>query len=208
VKLISTILFDLCDAIIPRSFSGIADALAERGGQSVAEVLTAFSSPEANDLRKGNITEDAYFGSVIERAKWTRTSVIEVKGLLRAMFREEQPHMHDFIGELAPRFSMVLVSDIAEEWSESIPALHPWITEVFQTRIFSWQHRLLKRDHSSFLQMISLRRIDLNSCLLIDDSNRNIEATNASRIHSILFKYPAQCCTDLERLGLLSSQTL
>lgn len=208
MKLISTILFDLCDAIIPGSFSGIADALAEREGQSVADVLSAFSIPEANDLLKGNITEDCYLGSVIERAEWTNTSVREIKMLLRAMFREEQPHVRNLIGELAPRFSMVLVSDIAEEWSESILALHPWITEAFQTRIFSWQHRLLKRDHASFLQMTSLHGIDLNSCLLIDDSNRNIETANASGIHSILFENPTQCRTDLERLGLLFSAAL
>jgi 2-haloacid dehalogenase len=75
--------------------------------------------------------------------------------------------------------------------------------EVFEDIVLSGEVRLIKPDPAIFKLLLERNNLEAHGCLLIDDSDRNIDTARKLGFQTIHFQSPGQLKAELTRLGLL-----
>lgn len=199
----TTIILDMCDALIPGSFSRVADSLGRRLSVPVESIVPAFSVPIAQDALLGQVTEESYFKEVIQCSGWAISVEELILQIRRLLFDYQNCESRAIAEELALQHRMVLVSDIWREAAEYIVKTHQFLTHVFPTRIFSFESGSLKRDSNGLRSILAKYEIDTHSALFIDDSQLNVSNARALGLKSIHYKNAIELRTQLEAMNVL-----
>jgi len=179
-----TLVFDLSEVLIA-GLIGIEQPLAARLRRKPATILRAFDTPGLQKLCRGRMTEDEYLARILERQRW-EISAADLKRIIRRNFRRRVPGMAPLLRRFAPHHELVLLSDHAAEWAAHIRRIHPWL-RLFRRRFFSFELGQLKRNPSTFRQMLAALGRRPDECLLIDDSPRNVASAAVAGLAGIRF---------------------
>lgn len=90
----------------------------------------------------------------------------------------------------------------AETWADAL-RLHPRLGEVFRDTVVSGQVGLIKPDPRIFRLFLSRNDLRPESCLFIDDGERNVAGARAVGMDAVLFTGAGALERDLADRGLL-----
>jgi len=195
----NTILFDLSEVLIS-GLLGVEKQLAEETNVPEQNVLRALDDHQFLELLCGEISEEEYLTQTITAEGWN-ISLERVKKLIRENFHNQVPGMEALLYCLKKGYSLVLVSDHAQEWIDYILSVHSFF-RVFDYLFFSFQLHQTKRESSTYQKI--LKTIDRKACecLLIDDDNENLISAQKVGIEGIRFTNIERLSTELTRNGI------
>lgn len=75
--------------------------------------------------------------------------------------------------------------------------------KLFIDILVSGREKMKKPDHEIYQLCLQRNNLKAEDCVFIDDSIKNIEASQALGIQSILFKNPKQLKQELKNLGFM-----
>jgi HAD superfamily hydrolase (TIGR01509 family) len=185
-----TLIFDLSEVLIA-GLVGIEKPLAARLLIDERTILPAFGGLLLHDLCCGFLTEDEYLAQIIQRQGW-HIEPGAVKLIIRHNFQRRVPGMVELVIQLAPGYELILLSDHAAEWVDSIKAIHPFLS-LFKAQFFSFELKQTKREPSTFQKVLKALERQPSQCLVIDDNPQNVSAAASIGI-------PGICFTNVETL--------
>lgn len=189
------IIFDLSEVLIA-GLVGTEQELSQTLSLPAQEILPCFGGSLADDLFRGNISEEAYLKRIIAREEWP-IEVASLKTVIRNNFHNEVEGSLDILMDLASRYELVLLSDHAQEWVTYIQSIHPFL-KVFKQTFFSYGLRRLKKDPETFSMVLDAVSASPHSCLFIDDSPRNVAVAESVGISGIQFVNAEQLAAELK----------
>jgi 8-oxo-dGTP pyrophosphatase MutT (NUDIX family)/FMN phosphatase YigB (HAD superfamily) len=179
---------------------GVESSLAAVAGLPPAELLALFSGEHQHRYFCGEITENDYLDAVIRLApSLTRE---RLRAAIRENFRQVIPGTAELAARLATGYRVVLLSDHGREWVEHILEIHPWLMTL-EERHFSFERGVTKRQAEAFRGLAVTLGAPPGNCLLIDDSERNVELARQSGWQAIRFTDSERLSQELQRRGLL-----
>jgi len=165
------------------------------------DILREFGGEQLAEICRGQISEEAYLASILERTEWPVT-VQEIKAVIRENFRERVAGMEDLVTSLAEKYELVLLSDHAAEWIAAIQPMHPFLS-VFKRQFYSFQFQKTKKETALFDEVLAILHKQPEECLFIDDSQANIVSAAGARIKGIQFIDAAQLVNELRKNNIL-----
>lgn len=188
---IRNVILDLSEVLL----TGIKDtghALGERHGVDLASVVDGPTGsknplmlPAVWDFFRGRMTEDEYIAEVV-RAYPTFGPHEELKAHIRENFREIEG-TRDIVKRLRQLgYRMALLSVHGREWIEHCEEAHD-IHSLFHIVAYSYEEGFLKPQPEAFLDVLKRLEALPHECLIVDDSQVNIEAAEALGIPGIRF---------------------
>src|SRR5262249_4204249 len=145
---------------------------------------------------RGELTEENYLDEVIRQAP--SLSVGDLKDAIRRNFAVAVPGGRDLAAELAARYRVVLLSDRGREGVEHILGIHPWLSS-WPERFFSFERGMTKREVKAFTSLAEALGVEAARCLLIDDSECNVQAARQAGWQAIPFEGQQQLADELRR---------
>ena len=197
---ITHLIFDLSEVLIS-GLVGIDNEVGELIGSQSDNLLKKFGGENLRALCRNEITEDDYLKNIITKEQWS-CSPDELKQIIRNNFHNIIEGMDDLIAELSKKYSLILLSDHAQEWINYIEGYHGFMHH-FSNKIYSFDTGHLKYEIHNFKILLNDLNISSSSCLFIDDRKENIETAQHCGIKGILFKDQDQLISELIRYGIL-----
>lgn len=200
MKEIRFIIFDLAEVLI-RGIIGLESELAAAFGAKTTGT-DVFSWIELRALFEGRLSEDAFWQQTLQRNAWFGSTAIAA-ALVRKNFKHLIPGTVEVARDLSRKYQMALLSDHSREWIQDILNDHPFLTEIFFNRFFSFDLKSTKSEIETFRTLLRLLGVAPGECLFIDDSPQNIANAEMLGIHTIRFVDAPQLRRDLENLDIL-----
>jgi len=197
---ITHLIFDLSEVLI-RGLVGIDDALRELVGIQYDTLLHTFGGEDLEALCKNDITEDDYLKIIISKEKW-HCSLKELKKIIRNNFHIIIGNMDEVIEKLSEKYTLILLSDHAQEWVEYIEEYHGFLKNI-SFRLYSFETSHLKSETHNFQKLLTDLNISSESCLFIDDNKENIGVADQCGIKGIVFKNQDQLINELRKFGVV-----
>lgn len=196
--LIATILFDLSDVLL-QGIAGSAKYVKEKIRMPVSD--TYFYIEEFNQLMLGQITEDAYWKSIISKNSWSVT-VEDLKKAARKNFIEIKG-TREIMEKLKKKgFRLALLSNNAREWIEYCEITYQY-RQLFQEVIYSFEAKLSKPNKDLFMLMLQKLEAKPQECLFIDDYSKNLIAAEELGFKTIQFISAADLKKKLKRFEII-----
>jgi HAD superfamily hydrolase (TIGR01509 family) len=193
------VVFDLSEVLIC-GLVGVEVSFAPVLGLTPADTLALFAGDHLQRYCRGEIGEDDYLAQVVRQAP--SLSVNDLKAAIRRNFHVALPGIRELAAELAARYRVVLLSDHGREWVEYILAIHPWLG-TWPERFFSFERGVTKRERKAFTSLAEALGVETARCLLIDDSEGNVQVARQAGWRAIRFEGEQQLAGELQRQGLL-----
>ena len=197
---ITHLIFDLSEVLI-RGLIGIENTLGELLGMQSDNLLHSFGGKDLRALCKNEITEDEYLKRIIAREKW-HCSLQELKKIIRDNFHTIIGNMDEIILKLSENYTLILLSDHAQEWVKYIEEYHTFL-QHFSYKSYSFQTGNIKDDMQSFLKLLSDLDVDPEVCIFIDDRKENVETAERCGIKGIVFTDRKQLVAELKNFGII-----
>lgn len=193
------IIFDLSDVYL-RGIIGIEDTLSEIAGVEIKN--EHLYNDTAIKLFKGQITEDAYWDTLIGLHNW-KVDRSTLKQLIRSNMAEISG-VRDIIEEIREKqtYKLGLLSVHAKEWiayCESKYKFH----HLFHTVSFSYHSGYCKPEIEAFQEILTAMNLHPQQALLVDDAEENIEIANELGMKTILFKDAEMLKSELVKRNIL-----
>ena len=199
---ISTIILNLSDTVVA-GIPGVESRLSSRHGIAPETVIPAFCHPSVEEACLGMLPEAAYLEKVIESGKWS-ISPDELRQELFENFRSVVEGMPELLEELSQRgFSLILESNHLREWINQIETIHPFLVEVFEQRVFSFETGQLNKTPAAFAAIAARIERPPAECLYIGNSSTSCEAAEAAGMQVILFHNASELRKCLAELNLI-----
>jgi 2-haloacid dehalogenase len=124
----------------------------------------------------------------------------------RARWHEMVPHAIqgtvDILEDLASRgVPLYAITNFAADTCREVRAKYPFF-QHFEGIIVSGEVGFMKPDPAIFQRLASDYRLDLSSCLFIDDVPKNVDGARAAGMQAIRFENPEKLRADLASHGL------
>jgi haloacid dehalogenase superfamily, subfamily IA, variant 3 with third motif having DD or ED len=190
ISLIKYIIFDLSEVLIC-GILGIENKLCEVIPLSPNDIIDKFGGDILNEICLGNITEDYYLESVINKEGWKINKEF-LKSVIRKNFHTEIQGSIELLSTLGKEYKLVLLSDNAKEWISYIEGIHPFL-ELFNKKFYSYELNSTKKNAETFVDVLRKLSVEPDECLFIDDSINNIRIAKSVGVQSIHF-------SDIEKL--------
>ena len=193
---ITTLIFDLSEVLIA-GLVGIEHTLSQRMGLPAEDILAEFGGELLADICCGQISEEDYLASILERTEWPVT-LQELQGIIRENFRGCVAGMQELVTSLVEKYELVLLSDHAKEWIAVIQPMHPFLS-VFKYQLYSFQLQKTKKEPEIFKEVLAILHKQPEECLFIDDNPANILSAAEAGIKGIQFIDTSQLTQELKR---------
>ena len=164
------------------------------------EVFARLGGPPLHQLFCGRLVEDGYLAWLVEHNRWAIRPE-QIKRILRQNFRRTVAGMPEFLGHLAPRYELALLSDHAREWIAYIESVHRFLGQ-FQARFYSYQLGQTKQEPSTFQKVLARLKREPSQCLFVDDMEANVRVARSVGIPAIRFTTRQNLALELEALGV------
>lgn len=112
------------------------------------------------------------------------------------------PEILDLAKQLKSKYRCALLSNLAIDMSEHITCKYE-LKQIFDPLIFSHQIGHIKPDKMAYQIALDKLALPAQSCLFIDDSEKNILAAENLGIKSILSKKPSDTFSKLQEMGII-----
>lgn len=200
------IICDLSDVLI-LGLGGSDGPLAKGLNLNHEALFAAFSGPVLISFLKGHCLEEQFLTSAIHTNGW-QISPAALSKLIKANFEIPFPDTIALMRRLGESYPLTLLSDHTREWTEFILEAHPFIEDLFPTRIFSFETGTIKSERQTFLHTLDVIGAKPQECLFIDDILINVQCARSVGIPCIQYLDAGQLAIDLANLGLLTPQKL
>lgn len=196
-----TLIFDLSEVLIA-GLLGIEKPLAVRLQLDPQAVLSAFAGQPLQDICCGRLSENEYLTEIIQHQQWD-LSLPSLKDIIRGNFHQRVPGMVELITQLAEQYELILLSDHAVEWVEYIHTIHPFLN-LFRAQFFSFELKQIKREPSTFQNVLQILERKPEECLFVDDSAKNVNAAASIGLPGIQFTTVEALTREFATRGILS----
>ena len=193
------IIFDLSEVLI-LGLVGIEKQLSPLVPTPENEILNCFGGQLLEEICRGHLSEDAYLQQIITNEGWDIQSGT-IKKVIRHNFHQEIEGTIPILMNLASEYEVVLLSDHAKEWITYIKSIHPFLS-LFAEIFFSYELGKTKKDRQTFVEVIERMSYSAADCLLIDDSQKNIEVAGSVGISGIQFTSAFQLHKTLKEMRI------
>jgi FMN phosphatase YigB (HAD superfamily) len=193
------VVFDLSEVLI-YGLVGVEVSLAPVLELTPGETLALFAGDHLYRYCRGEVREEDYLAEIIRQAP--SLSVNDLKDAIRRNFHVALPGSRELAAELAARYRVVLLSDHGREWVDYILAIHPWLG-TWPERFFSFERGVTKREVKAFTSLADALGVETARCLLIDDSEWNVQVARQAGWRALRFEGAQQLAAELKRQGLL-----
>src|SRR5262249_24118590 len=149
---------------------------------------------------RGEIREDDYLAEIIRQAPALAAN--DLKDAIRRNLHLAVPGIRELAAELATRYRVVLLSDHGREWTEYLLEIHPWL-DTWPGGFFALERGVTKREVKAFTSLADAMGVETARCLLIDDSEWNVQVARQAGWRAIRFEGEQQLAGELQRQGLL-----
>jgi 2-haloacid dehalogenase len=197
----AVIVFDLSEVLI-RGLIGVESSLAAAAGLPAEEVRALLCGDHQHRYFCGTISEEDYLDAVLRGAPGLSREAL--RAAVRENFRGVIPGTRALAERLAATHRVVLLSDHGREWVEHILQIHPWLLE-WSERHFSFERGVTKRQLAAFHGLAELLGVPPECCLLIDDSEANVELARQAGWQAIWFRTAEELAEQLHERGLLAA---
>jgi HAD superfamily hydrolase (TIGR01509 family) len=202
--MVKTIIFDVGEVLI-HSFLGVERHLAEVSPLSEPEILERLRIPEFILFLEGKISEDGYWEAAAKKNGWD-IGLASFKEAIRKNFAEVEG-IRGVVDRLrAKGFRLALISDHGREWIEHCSPRFD-ILKGFSVIQYSFDVGALKEEPRVFQMLLGNLKEKPKDCLFIDDREVNLAAARTLGINTLHFKNSELLVKDLEKLGILSSES-
>lgn len=197
--MITTIIFDLSEVQL-KGFYGVEKIIAKKLGLGEEETKQLLYIPELEQLFLGKISEDDYWGHVLEKNNWN-ISISELKRTIRNNI-EAIDGTKEIIEQLHKKgFKLGLLSDHAREWIEYCEKKFKY-HKLFHSKVYSFEIEARKPDEKTFFEILKRLNEKPETCLFVDDLQKNIDGAKKLGMDTILFKNPKQLKRDLKKFSI------
>ncbi len=201
--MITTIIFDLSNVYL-EGILGSHKYFEKKVGTPVSD--TYFYNEDFKRFMLGQVTEDAYWRSVIKENSWD-ISIDELKTAARKNFTEIKG-TREIIERLKKEgYTLLLLSNHAKEWveySEEKYQYHQLFDEVF----YSFSLGIAKPHKDIFSTVLKRIAAEPTECLFIDDYKKNLEAAETFGIKTILFTTAGNLENELTNLKIVKRRKI
>ena len=195
------IIFDLSEVLIAGLYEcedSLAEAMNIEQQSLTHEILYG---PTFDRFMRGEITEKDYLRDLLDSNGWTG-DLAEIKEIIRQAFHIKYDSTIEAARNLSHSYDLCLLSDHGREWVDYILGVHPFIEEIFPTRIYSFDLGTRKKDAGTFPKVLELLNASPDECLLIDDSAENIRSAARTGIPGICYVNHAQFQEEAKQRGI------
>ena len=198
--MVRQIIFDLSEVLIA-GLLGIEKPLSRELSLPEAEIPSRFLGSLLEELLLGDISEEAYLRTIIERESWP-VEIARLRQIILANFHREVEGSLAVLTSLDSKYELSLHSDHVREWISYIRSVHPFM-QLFHHAFFSYELGRLKHDPQAFLIVLEQLAASPQDCLFIDDNPKNIQAAQSVGLPCICFRNAQQLRAELSKLHLL-----
>lgn len=195
------LIFDLGDVII-RGFKGTERALTHDLELPEDTIRRQLHEPELQELFLGQMSEEQYWRTLIERHRWN-TTIENLQQRVRDNMTEVEG-MFPLVEELQRRGTQLsLFSNQTSTWADHIEQRYPQIIEFFPVRWYSHHIRLAKPDPLAYHHVIKESGRRPQEILFIDDYQLNLLGASKVGLRTLQFHTPHQLRQALQMQGYL-----
>jgi 2-haloacid dehalogenase len=125
------------------------------------------------------------------RARWHETIPGAIDGTV------------DILAELKQaKIPLYAITNFASDTFREAQKRFPFLAHSFLDIVISGDEKLLKPEPEIYQILLKRQQLKAETCVFIDDSEKNVKAAASLGFHSLLFTTPHQFRKDLRKLGL------
>lgn len=195
------LIFDLGDVIV-RGFQGTERALSHDLELPEDVIRRQFHEPELRELFLGQISEEDYWRTLLDRHHWNTTIDVLQQRVRENMIEVEG--MFSLLESLHQRGTQLsLLSNQSSAWSDHVEQRYPQLLHYFPERFYSHHIRKIKPDPLAFQHVIDLTQRRPQELLFIDDHQPNLIGASKVGLRTLQFHTPHQLRQALQMQGYL-----
>jgi FMN phosphatase YigB (HAD superfamily) len=182
--MIESVIFDLSEVLLP-GMIGVEDQLSAKTGLPKDSFTRAMGSfphyvvgNNLDDLLKGHLSYEQYRDAVLRTAGLPQSSSPVFDAACLSMFDKPYDYTEELLSTLAAKCDIFLLSDHCETWVRWIKEKH-WFIALFKDVVWSYEIGATKRESKPFEVIMSRNALKAESCLFVDDLERNIDGSSA-----------------------------
>lgn len=212
MKVPQWVVWDLGGVVVELDFRGMMEDATTKFNIDKSELLPLIReefkvSPSSYSLTEkavaGLITKEDYI-SEIKSSISNDVSECEIESLLKRILVGEKNETVLLIKRLTQSgLRQACMSNIDQTHWEKIQSF-PNVDSLFEKRFLSFEHKVVKPNADSFIQMLEFLGCDRDDVVFIDDRKDNVNSARDSGIDGIVFENHAQLLKDLSARGLLT----
>lgn len=199
-KEVTTLIFDLGNVITKPQDQTYAEKMRSILAPEISsETFTTAYYARRRDYDRGDVDHRNYWRSVAEElgVPSPEGRFDELRDAdLKSWFNIDED-MVNYLREIRGRARhLVLLSNIHRDGVEFLESHFPW-KELFESRVYSCEHRVNKPDAEIFRIAVSKVGESPENCLFVDDLAENIEGGRSAGLNAIQFFGLARLKTEL-----------
>jgi FMN phosphatase YigB (HAD superfamily) len=191
--MIDSVIFDLSEVLLP-GMIGVEERLSAQTGlpkESITRAMGSFPHYEVgnnlDDLLKGRLSYEQYRDAVLRTTGLPQTSSSIFDAACLSMLDKPYDYTEELLSTVAAKCDIYLLSDHCETWVRWIKKKHRFIA-LFKDVVWSYEIGATKREPKPFEQMVSRNALKAESCLFVDDVERNINMAKQMGMRTVHFR--------------------
>ena len=200
--MIKAAVFDLGGVLFSEGKQRAADELARQYGYDRDVILKVFVSPGSVDLRKGFITNDAFWdGARGELPGGYDVSLIQ-EAWHRGYIRDED--IHRLIQALKGQYKIIAFSDNTRDRIDFLERRYGF-RKLFDVEVYSFEHGLSKQDRRFTELMIRESGCEPTELAYVDDDRDKVAAARELGVNVLVLRTgrTGELTAGLRRLGMV-----
>ncbi|MFB6075983.1 MAG: HAD family hydrolase [Candidatus Aenigmatarchaeota archaeon] len=193
--MITTIIFDLAEVYLD-GLKGLERRLEHLMDIPLDEIKDGFHIDELHDFFRGEITEEEYWKTVLEKNNWDISPEI-LKEKIRENFQEIEG-TREIIEKLKDGgYKLGLLSVHSREWIDFCEDKYDF-HRLFDSTMYSFEISILKPDKKAYELILEKLDVKPKECIFIDYQQKNLDSAEELGINTIKFENPEQLKRDFE----------
>jgi epoxide hydrolase-like predicted phosphatase len=192
------IFFDLGGVILRTEYQAPRERLAERLNMTYEDInKIVFESETARKASLGEISVDEHWLAVTRKLRLPDS---EAESIRTEFFAGDviDRDLLNFIRSLRPRYQTGVISNAWGDMREYI--VKHQFDDAFDTLIISAEIGMMKPQREVYQLALKQAQVQANEAAFVDDTPKNVEASNALGMHGIIFRDPTQVKENLKTL--------
>jgi putative hydrolase of the HAD superfamily len=198
---IEAIIFDFFGVLVSYDDQIVADRTAEFCSEPGRARIELFDLPSARDLVAGRLSLQELHALIVSRFGLALDYPAFVE-LWKQPYSRPMPGMAALIGQLSKRHRLLLLSDVDEDYWDTLRSLHSELN-CFDELLLSFELGMRKPDPEVFLHACKTAGAPPMSCFFIDDKAENIEAARYVGLKTHLFRSIGELIAERQHRGML-----
>jgi FMN phosphatase YigB (HAD superfamily) len=191
--MIDGVIFDLSEVLLP-GMIGVEDLLSAKTGLPKDRFTQAMGifphyvvGNNLDDLLKGHLSYEQYRDNVLRAVGLPQDDSSLFDATCLSMFDKPYDYTEKMLSTVAAACDIYLLSDHCEAWVRWIEKRHRFIA-LFKDVVWSYEIGATKRESKPFEEILSRNALKAESCLFVDDLERNIRMARQLGMKTVHFR--------------------